>query len=40
MDCGGEVIEDIAPVAFVVGTAAMALVDDDESKKSRGYSPK
>ena len=27
---GGEVVHDAAPVAFIVGPAAMALVDDDE----------
>jgi len=30
---GGEVLEDGPPVAFVVGAAAMAFVDDDEIKK-------
>ena len=32
---GGEVVEDAAPVAFVVGAAAMALVDDDEVEEVR-----
>ena len=32
---GGEVIQDAAPVAFVVGAAAMALVNDDEIEEVR-----
>ena len=32
---GGEVVQDAAPVALVVGAAAMALVDDDEVEEVR-----
>lgn len=34
----GEVVQDPAPVAFVVGTAAMAFVNDDEIKEVRRVS--
>ena len=36
----GEVVEDVAPVALVVGAAAMALVDDDEIEEIFGVFPK
>ena len=32
---GREIFEDVAPVAFVVRAAAMALVDDDEVEEVR-----
>jgi hypothetical protein len=41
---GGEVFENPAPVALVVGTAAMALVDDNEveewSRRTEMMKPK
>ena len=36
---GCEVFQDAAPVAFIIGAAAMALVNDDEIKKIRWIFP-